>query len=287
MPTHMTPVRTIQPQPEFAGILRDAGPFAEGKSDDSAERLNRWFDTLLIQSGLRVPPAVFLMSLLLAGFTVGGAAFVIQESLLTAAMAAAIGFMLPIIWVLLVRNRRQVRLMRQIPSMIDELARAARTGRSLEQCFELVAADTPVPLGHELEQCVRKMQLGLSLSTSLEDLPHRTGLTVTNLLVMALSVHHEFGGDVVMVLDRLARTIRDRLQFLGRLRAATAASRATAVLMLILPPAILAFFMIREPEYISSLTSSTWGARATGAALLLEVIGTVWVVRVLKQSERG
>ncbi len=61
-----------------------------------------------------------------------------------------------------------------------------------------------------------------------------------------------------MVMERLSRTVRDRLLFLGRLRAATAASRATAILMISLPPAVLAFFTFREPDYLSNLLSSAW-----------------------------
>jgi tight adherence protein B len=170
--------------------------------------------------------------------------------------------------------------------MVDELGRAARTGRSLEQCLSLVADDTPSPLGDEIRLCARKLELGIGLRAALEALPERTGLVSLNVLVLALSVHLVSGGDLVSVLERLSRTIRERMLYVGRLRAVTAASRATAILMIVLPPAILGFFMIRDAEYFSKLFAATWGRNITVAAIVLDAIGIAWVMRILKTSKQ-
>ena len=70
-------------------------------------------------------------------------------------------------------------------------------------------------------------------------------------------------------------------------RAATAASRATAILMIVLPPAVLAFFVYRKPTYLDELMSSTWGRNSTILAVCLEIIGALWVMRILKDSEQS
>jgi tight adherence protein B len=171
--------------------------------------------------------------------------------------------------------------------MVDELARAARTGRSLEHCFAMVADDTPAPLGDELRTSSRKMQMGANISEAVRDLPTRTGVVSLSVFATALSVHHQTGGDLIHVLERLASTIRDRLTFLGRLKTATTASRATALLMIILPPAILAFFMFRDPTYFDSLMSSSWGRNVTLFAIFLQIVGSIWIVRILRNSQRN
>jgi tight adherence protein B len=108
-----------------------------------------------------------------------------------------------------------------------------------------------------------------------------------SVLTTALAVHEATGGDLVRVLERLARTIRDRAQFLGRLHASTAASKWTALLMLGLPVAIVGFFLWRDPEYVSNLMDSRWGFRATITAVLLQVIGSLLVLRILSRSQRA
>ena len=79
----------------------------------------------------------------------------------------------------------------------------------------------------------------------------------------------------------------DRLAFHGRLKAATAASRATAVLMLVLPPVVLAFYLFRDGDYLDKLTATFWGRATLGAAIALQILGTFFVRRILKNSQRA
>jgi len=286
MATEITSPTRLEPRPEFAAILRTTKTYSTGAADAPGDRVNGTFDRLMLQSGISVTPPVMLLLCLLTAIAFGGAAFVVQEHLLSASAATLIGAMLPIGMVIIQRNRRQSEMLRQMPGMVSELARAARTGRSLEHFFATVAADTAFPLGHELQLCSRRMEMGLSLADALRDIPERTGLTSMHVLVTALSVHQETGGDLVKVLDRLSHTIRDRLTFMGRLRAATTASRATAVLMLILPPLVVAFFVFRDPEYITNLLDAQWGRRTFFTAIALQIVGSVLILRILKNSQR-
>jgi len=285
--TATPPLKKIEPRPEFAGILRDEQTFATGDAKASGESINRWFDSLLLQSGLGLQPAVLIMLSLLSALTLGGIVFVIQENLIASALFGSLGFLIPIGVVVVIRGRRQSKIMNQMPPMIEELARAARTGRSLEQCLEMVADDTQAPLGSELKLAVGRLKMGMAMPAALKDLPDRTGVISMSVFKTALSVHYMTGGDLVAVLERLARTIRDRIAFLGRLRAATIASRATAVLMVSLPPLILIFFVVRDPQYFTKLLDSTWGRRATTVAAVLQIIGVFWVLRILKVSQRS
>jgi tight adherence protein B len=240
----------------------------------------------MLQSGLAISPSMLLAICLCSGVTLGGIVFVGHENLLTTALGALVGFMLPVVVAMIARTRRQDAMMRQIPAMLEELARAAKTGRSVGQSLELVSADTPSPLGDELKLAAGRLKMGVQLKDALRDLPHRTGLMTLNLLCTTLTVQQQTGGDLVTVLERLSRTVRDRLSFLGRLRAATAASRATAILMIVLPPAVLAFFIVRKPTYLQELLASPWGRNATMLAIVLEIVGAIWIMRILKTSQQ-
>jgi len=278
----------IQPRPEFAEILKTEEPFArDPESPAVGEWINGWFDRLMRQSGLESSPTALLMLSLLGAVALGGGAFVLREHALLTAVTAVIGAVLPVGIVAMIRARRQSTLLKQMPEMVGELARAARTGRSLEQCLAIVAGDTPSPLGNELRLCYRKLRMGLSVSEAFSELPERTGLLSLSIFTMALRVHHQTGGDLVSVLDRLAETIRDRISFLGRVKAQTVASRATAVLMLLLPPFILGFFVFRDPDYFRNLLNSDWGLGTLLTAFGLQVVGSLWVLRILKNTQRS
>jgi tight adherence protein B len=282
-----TGLQPIPPKSEFAGILKEQETFGTGRGDDAADQINSWFDELMLQSGLGISPSMMVALCMCSAITVGGAVFVIQENLLTTALGALIGFMVPVIMTIIVRTRRQDKMTSQIPAMLEELARAAKTGRSVEHSLQMVAADTPDPLGAELKLATGRVEMGIHLKDALRDLPRRTGLMTLGLMCMTLVVQQQTGGDLVTVLERLSRTVRDRLLFLGRLRAATAASRATAILMIVLPPAVLAFFVYRKPTYLDELLSSSWGRNSTMIAIGLEMVGAFWVMRILKDSEQS
>jgi tight adherence protein B len=280
-----TKIPTAPPSADFSSILKEQESFGTGRGADTADRINTWFDTLMIQCGWELAPSLVLMLCVCTGVTLGGAVFVWQENLLTTAFAGLVGFILPVLAAMFSRSQRQYTLMQQLPAMLEELARAAKTGRSVEQCLQLVAMDTPAPLGTELRLASRRLDLGVPLKDALRDLPHRTGVMTLNLLATTLVVQQQTGGDLVSVLTRLSRTVRDRLLFLGRLRAATAASRATAILMIVLPPSVLVFFSLRDPMYLQNLMNSSWGRNATLVAFVLEVVGVIWVMRILKRSQ--
>ncbi len=277
----------LPPETSFAGILREQTAYADHAHPDAiGTRINGWFDRLMIQTGWGVLPGAILALCLICGVALGGAAFVWKENFLIAALGALIGFVLPMGIAVVARNRRQKKINDQLPGMIDELARAARTGRSLESCLDMVAKDTPDPLGSEMSLCTKAMKLGLPVQEAMTRLPERTGVVGTSILTTALAVHSQTGGDLIHVLERLSRTLRDRQELLGRLRAATTASRLTAFLMVILPPIILGFFLFRDPEYFRNLMNSTWGRFTTLLATGLMIVGSIWVLRILSSSRK-
>ncbi|WP_417380566.1 type II secretion system F family protein [Gimesia sp.] len=272
---------------DFSEILRDRDRYAVSDSKQLGNRLNGGFDELITHSGVDANPGVILFLCLMSAALTGGLIFILQENFLSTSISFMVGGMAPIAYLIFSRSRRQKKINDQLSDMIDELARAAKTGRSLTHCFISVAEKTPAPLGDELKEASRRLQMGVSMKAALDGLYERTGVASLNILSMALIVHQETGGDLVKVLERLARTIRDRVLFLGRLRTATAGSRATAVLMILLPPLILAFFILRDPTYLTTLMASSWGRGATFTAIALQVVGSLWVLRVLKTSQRS
>ena len=226
-------INTTVSTDNFSDILRDRNKYATTDSKQIGNRVNGGFDELVIHSGITAEPGIVLFFCLLMSVLLGGLMFILQENFLTASIAFMLGGLSPIGYLFYRRSQRQKRINEQLSDMIDELARAAKTGRSLTHCFIDVSEKTPAPLGNELKESSRRLQMGVSMKDALDGLFERTGVTSLNILSMTLIVHQETGGDLVKVLERLARTIRDRMLFLGRLRTATAGSRATAVLMIL------------------------------------------------------
>lgn len=276
----------LERRPQFQRLLKDDQQFATGSSTGPGEAINGWFDRLMLQSGIRTPAGVWLSLSVVFALALGGSLFVLFERPVPTFAGAAVGLLLPVLLAMVLRSRRQKLIMDQLPGMAEELARAARSGRNVEHAFAMVAADTPAPLGTELRISARRTEMGLDLASAVRDLPERTGVTTLTMFTSAVAVHQDTGGDLISVLERLATSIRDRLHFVARLRAATIASRLGSIMMVVVPVLVMSFYLFRDPDYLNKLLSSFWGRLSLWLAIILQIVGCLSVYRILKSSAR-
>lgn len=280
------PLLALERRPEFAGLLRENEQFATGSGKGISESVNGWVDRLMIQSGIRINPMVWLGLCLLSSVTLGGIALVASERPVPAIFLAIVGLLLPVAITIALRSRRQTKIMAQLPGMADELARSARAGRNLEQSLLLVAADTEAPLGDELKVSARRMEMGLDVASSVRDLTDRTGVSTLTMFSSALSLHQDTGGDLILVLERLATTVRDRIHFVARQRAATVASRWGSAMMMVIPIMVLTLYTVWYPDYLANLTESSAGKLSLWLGIAGQILGSLIVYRILARTAR-
>jgi tight adherence protein B len=278
-------LRSIPRDVAFAGLLKEEIGFSEG-TGGTADAVNGWFDSLMLQSGIQTAPSVWLGLCVLSGIASGGLFFVLTDRLVMSSVTAALGLLLPIVYALVLRSRRQAQIMQQLPLMSEEMARFARTGRNVEHAFMMLAADTPSPLGNELRLSARRIEMGMDVGSACRDLVSRTGVTTLTMFTAALSVNQETGGDLIQVLERLSTAIRDRLHFVARQRAATISSRLGSVMMITVPIIVIGFYVARDPQYLDKLFASGWGRSSFWTAVALQVVGSLIVFRILSRTSR-
>ena len=286
MATHGATLSAIEPQPQFAGILRQEIRYSDGEETGVSSAVNGWFDRLMLQSEITTAPSVWLLLCIVAGVSVGGLIFVLTELIPLSILCGLLGIALPLAAATIIRSTRQKRIRAQLPEAVEELARSARSGRNIESALHFVAGDTASPLGDELRLAIRRMDMGIDIATAVRDLPERTGVPALTMLTSAISLHQDTGGDLVQVLERLAAAVRDRMHFINRMRAATISSRLGAGLMLIIPPLIICFYVFRDPQYLSDLMSSFWGRLTFWSGVVLQIVGATLVFRILRKTAR-
>ena len=280
------PLPTLERRREFVGLLRENQQFATGSGTGMSESVNGWFDRLMLQSGIRTSPMLWLAFCLLSALAFGGMAFVLLESAVPTAFCTVFGLLVPVGMAIALRNRRQTAIMAQLPGMADELARSARAGRNLEQSLLLVAGDTPAPLGSELKMSARRMEMGMDVASSVRDLADRTGVSTLTMFSSALALNQDTGGDLIMVLERLATAVRDRLHFVARQRAATVSSRWGAAMMVIIPFIVMVIYTVWYPDYLARLTDSYAGRISLWLGIAGLLTGSFFVYRILARSAR-
>jgi len=271
----------IEPRPEFADILRDER-FAASSAGrrDSAERINRAFDRLILQSGTRLSGALVLRLCLLVGLACGGAVFAFSGNLLATGLATGASAFVPIAELAVRRARRGARLAEQFPSLVEQLLRVARAGRRLESSLEQIAARTPAPLGDELRLALRRTRLGLSLGEALGELPERTGPAGMQVLVAAIKLSERHGGDLTDSLDRLSQSLRERARQARHLRETTTVDWAAGVLVFLLQALVVWLFVVADPQQVSRMAASRANLALAAAAGTILIAGWYCFLRL-------
>jgi len=195
--------------------------------------------------------------------------------LVLAPMATAI----PWLYVTVRTNRWLERLRKQLPDVFDMMSRVMRAGQTISQAMQAVADEFPQPAGEEFGYCYEQQNLGLSSGVALRELARRTGLLELKIFAVSVSVHRQTGGNLAELLDKLATILRDRARIHGMIRALTAEGRLQAMVLLALPPLLLASITLVNRPYAMVLYQYP-GLLATMFASM--VAGAIWMYRIIR-----
>jgi tight adherence protein B len=200
------------------------------------------------------------------------------QSAAGAVVSFVAGTLTPTLYTLSRRKSRIETLRRQLPDAFDIMSRSIRAGQTVTRSFQVVADDFDPPLGDEFAWCYEQQKLGLPLDVALKDLARRTGVAELQMLIVALLVQRQSGGSPVELLENLALVVRKRNKLREKVKALTAEGRMQAMVLLCIPPLVLAGVSITNPDYIAPLWTQRW---LLGAMAMSEVIGALWIRRII------
>jgi tight adherence protein B len=244
--------------------------------------LDKQFDGLIQQSGLEADPQQVIASMALAAVLISGALYLWHEQIAFAFLGILLGIGVPLVVIWIMRGRHQAKLQQQLPDSLYLMARSLRAGTSLEQAIQLVGNEGTKPLADEFKRCAGSLELGLNVTDSLPMMAERVNLVDFNVFVSTVAMHQKTGGNLPLMLDRLAASARDRNQFRGQFWAATAQGRITSIALALAAPALVLGYLIFQPEFAQSFLSDPRGWLFLGVVAVLETIGVIWVWRILK-----
>jgi tight adherence protein B len=183
---------------------------------------------------------------------------------------AVIGYVLPALYL---RNRRGHRLQQfeaGLPRAMELMANSMKAGQSVTQALSAVTDNAGPPVSDEFDLARREIELGASIDGALNNMVKRIGSADLRLVVMVITIQHSVGGDLPTILITLADTMKQRAEMRAEVLAATAQSRATAVVITLLPIVAAAFLYLIVPDYFRPMftTPVGWAIILLAATLL-------------------
>jgi tight adherence protein B len=272
--------RTEEPEQVKLTTLPFAGD--PKKPDGMSDAIDQRFNDLIHQSGIEIAPEAAFLSMVLSGLVIGGAVLMWRDDLAVAVVGFVFGMTLPYFYFVSRRNQRIKDIREQLPNSMEAMARAVRAGETLDQAVELTASGTPEPLGIEWRRTARHLEMGLSVPGAMKSMVKRAPLMELRILSTALNVQRRTGGNLSQTLERLSHVIRDRLSYQRQFQAATGSSRMATILIAAAGPLVFTYMIIFQPDYMGQFFNLAGGWTLLGIAIVLQVIGLIWVTALLR-----
>jgi tight adherence protein B len=178
-------------------------------------------------------------------------------------------------------KRRRKKFVAQLPDVLTAMASSLRAGRSLGQALEALAREMEAPVGRELRKIVAENRLGRPLNDALDDAVDRVGSPDFRWAVLAIQIQAEVGGNLAELLGRVAETMRARSRLHGEVRALTAEGRASAGMLVVMPPALGAVMFAVNPDYMRPMFTQTGGHIMLGISAVMIGVGFLWMKKVV------
>jgi tight adherence protein B len=255
--------------------------------------INRWLlkielaprlRTLLYQAGLKwTAGALLLMSV----FCFAIPAYLAYLRADVVIFAALIGLLLgcsPLAFVLYKRSQRFNQIEQQLPEALDLMVSALRAGHSLVAALRLVAYESPEPIGGEFRICFDEQNYGLELRTAMDNLVSRVPLQDLRIVVTAILIQKESGGNLAEVLDKASYVIRERFRLKRQVRVHTAQGRLTGWILSLLPLVLGVGLYFVNPQTMSLLWTRPIGIKLLYTSAAMTITGALIIRKIVNME---
>lgn len=241
----------------------------------------RSLEVLLDQADLPLKPFEFLLMVAICALGPSMVGLLVRgHPGLVAAMGIG-GFLAPLGWLRLRRSSRQHAFNRQIPDALQAISSSLRAGYGFSQGMAVVASDLPAPISVEFARAQREMNLGLTVEEVLQDMARRMQSLDFELAVSGILINRQVGGNLAELLDHITATTRERVKLKNFIRVLTAEQRLSAVVVMAVPPVMLAVLLVAWRDYTSYLLVTRIGQAMLAVSIFMQLLGVYFIRRII------
>lgn len=261
------------------GLLRQLArliePLIKGLS------ITRSLDRQLYQVGWAWTPGEFLTAAGLLAIAAGAIGGLLFANPLVGLGAFVVGAAVPFLQLRQRRAKVLKELNEQLPDALMLVINGLRAGNSFLQSLMIVSKQMSGAIAQEFATTVSEINWGLPIETALSNLSERIGTIDIELVVAAMIIQRETGGNLSEILMNIHDTIRDRVRIAGEVQALTAQGRLSGIVLTALPAGVGLLFFLISPGYISILFTDPRGHMLIGAAVCAQLLGIYFIRKLV------
>ena len=275
--------REIEDRP--AEVRDERAPSAFTKSIDQAVA-GRGFaqniSTQLARADLKITPGEFIVLTITSILGTGLITYVLMHrNLILTFGGLVLGFFLPRFYVKFRQAKRLRDFNSQLGDAINLLANGLRSGYSLLQAMDAVANEMPPPISEEFQRVVREIGLGLSNERAMNNMLRRIPSDDLDLMITAVNVQHEVGGNLAEILEVISHTIRERVRIKGEIRVLTSQQMFSGYVVSFLPIGLGLLLYLMNPNYMGAMFQEPCGWAMIAVGAISMTIGFVIIRKIV------
>ena len=234
----------------------------------------------LAQASLKLTVTEYLLWNLISIAVMGGLAWLVFRNFLFL-FGLLFGFFLPRVVVNIVTARRLKKFNDQLGDTINLMVNSIRAGYSMPQAMETVASNMPPPISEEFRRVTLEIGLGVTQEEALRHMLRRVESPDLDLMITAITVAYEVGGNLAEILDIIGLTIRERVRIQGEIKTLTAQGQITGNVLAGLPFALTGVLYLLNREYMARMFTTTCGWIMSGVSLVTIALGYYIMRRIV------
>jgi tight adherence protein B len=200
--------------------------------------------------------------------------------IVVAIVLGALAYWGPEVFIIFLRRRRRAAFSEQLVDALVMMSNGMRSGFTLQQAIDMLIEEMPAPLSQEFDLVRREYKVGVDLDVALKNCVERTKDEDLGLVVTAIQITRQLGGNLAEVFDKIVGMVRERKILHGKADALTSEGKMQAAVVGLLPYGFL-FAMIKvNPDLMRVMWTTLPGFIALIFVIILDVVGYLWVRKV-------
>ena len=237
--------------------------------------------TELARADLKLTVTEYLIACVVSVLIMFGLGTVLLHGPVFGLIAGIVGFFIPRFYLRIRQGQRLKAFNNQLADAVTLLANSLRSGYSLLQSMDMLAIQLPPPISTEFKRVVREIGLGISNEEAFQNMLRRMDSDDLDLMITAINVQHEVGGNLAETLDNIGHIIRERVRIKGEIQTLTAMQRTSAYIVTALPIIMTVIISMLNPEYMSTLWTTLCGWIMMITAGIMLVMGYIIIRKIV------
>ncbi len=262
------------------------GLIARGVKDaKSLDGYKKKIQLELQRAHILLKPEEYITVSIILFFALGTFMFVLSSTspfaVIIAIVGGIAGWILPSLYLKIKIKKRIKVLNDQLNDAIVLISNSLKAGYSFFQAVDIVSKEMTGPMAEEFTQLQKEVNFGTTTEKALENLVSRVISDDLELVVTAVLIQRQVGGNLSEVLDNISTTIRERIRIKGEVKTVTAQGRMSGLIISLLPPALGLILFLINKDHIMVLFTDPIGLGILGFSIFMEIIGIYFISRVV------